>query len=117
MTSYLFKNTLSAILCVLLLMVPPIVMAQTEQGDPGPPPIEQKQVRQGELALRLVSALAVGNASGEAEAVSLLTEAGIAPKNGWVADYPVTPDIATQLRQKLLRPWMTARCRWAKKRH
>jgi len=27
-----------------------------------------------------------------------LTSAGIAPKNGWIADYPVTPDIIGELR-------------------
>ncbi len=98
MINNLVKNILSAAFCTLLLMIPSIIMAQTEQKNAEPPPIEQIFVRQGELALRLVSALAVGNATGEAEAVSLLTEAGIKPKKGWMTDYPVTPAIADELR-------------------
>jgi hypothetical protein len=33
----------------------------------------------------------------EAEAETLLASAGIAPKNGWISDYPVTPDILGEL--------------------
>jgi hypothetical protein len=32
------------------------------------------------------------------EAENLLVAAGIAPRNGWISDYPVTPDIAGELR-------------------
>jgi len=58
-----------------------------------PPPVEQELVREGDFAVRLVAALGMGTAGSETEAESRLTEAGITPRNGWIADYPVTPDI------------------------
>ena len=62
-----------------------------------PPPIEQTLVREGDLALKLAEALKIGRAESEAEAENLLASVGIAPKNGWIADYPVTPDIVGEL--------------------
>ena len=38
----------------------------------------------------------------EVEAESRLAEAGIVPRNGWIADYPVTPDIVGEVRDSLL---------------
>ena len=61
------------------------------------PPISQVLVREGDLAIKLVEALKVGRAQSEAEAESMLASAGIAPKNGWIADYPVTPDVIGEL--------------------
>jgi hypothetical protein len=31
----------------------------------------------------------------------MLTSAGIAPRNGWIADYPVTPDIIGELQKAI----------------
>jgi len=39
----------------------------------------------------------VGTPQDEVEAENLLAEVGIMPKNGWIADYPVTPDIIDEL--------------------
>jgi len=61
------------------------------------PPISQPLVREGDFAVKLAEALRVGQAQSEAEAESMLASAGIAPKNGWIADYPVTPDIIGEL--------------------
>lgn len=58
------------------------------------PPLSQSLVREGTLATRLADVLKLGPVGGEAEAESALSAAGIAPRNGWIADYPVTPDIA-----------------------
>ncbi len=62
-----------------------------------PPPIAQTLVREGDFAMKLAEALKLGQAKNEAEAESTLASAGIAPKNGWIADYPVTPDIVGEL--------------------
>jgi len=61
------------------------------------PPIAQPLIREGDFAVKLAEALKIGQAKGEAEAESMLATAGIAPKNGWIADYPVTPDIIGEL--------------------
>ena len=45
-------------------------------------------IREGDFAIKLVEALKVGQAKSEAEAESILASVGIAPKNGWIADYP-----------------------------
>ena len=70
-------------------------MAQTSQEGA---PISQPLVREGTLAVKLVESLKLGTTTSEVEAESLLVAAGIAPYNGWIADYPVTPDIAGELR-------------------
>jgi hypothetical protein len=62
-----------------------------------PPPIAQVLIRQGDFAIQLTDALKIAQAKNEAEAESALTSAGIAPKNGWIADYPMTPDIVGEL--------------------
>ena len=61
------------------------------------PPIAQPLIREGDFAVKLAEVLKIGPAKGEAEAESMLATAGIAPKNGWIADYPVTPDIIGEL--------------------
>lgn len=66
------------------------------------PPIEQTLVREGDLALALASALQLGESRDEDEAVGLLVSAGIAPANGWINDYPVTPDILGEIREGVL---------------
>jgi len=39
----------------------------------------------------------LGTPNDEAEAESILASVGIVPKNGWIANYPVTPDIIGEL--------------------
>jgi hypothetical protein len=58
-------------------------------------------VREGDLAVKLVDALKLGTTDSEAEAESLLGNAGITPRNGWIADYPVTPDVVGELTQSI----------------
>ncbi|MGZ3538817.1 MAG: DUF4124 domain-containing protein [Thermodesulfobacteriota bacterium] len=64
-----------------------------------PPPISQTLVREGDFAVKLAESLRMGRPTSEAEAENILASAGIAPKNGWIADYPVTPDIMGELAQ------------------
>ena len=87
--------------CVLVLM-PAGIHAQSEQVIGGEQaPIAQPLVREGDLAVKLVDALKLGKATSEAEAESLLGNAGVTPRNGWIADYPVTPDIVGELTQSI----------------
>jgi hypothetical protein len=65
------------------------------------PPIAQPLIREGDFAAKLTEALKIGQAKNEAEAEDMLTSAGIAPKNGWIADYPVTPDIIGELQSAI----------------
>ena len=84
---------------MMLALLPAMVAAQSEQANAGPPPIGQALVREGDFAVRLEAALSVGTSQDEIEAENQLTQAGIMPKNGWIADYPVTPDIIDELYQ------------------
>jgi hypothetical protein len=54
-------------------------------------------VREGYFAVALAEVLKIGEAKSEAEAESKLASVGIVPKNGWIADYPLTPKIIGEL--------------------
>jgi len=84
-----------------LLLVPAIIQAAYQQTPQGAPPIAQSLIREGSLAVSLAEALNLGTAKSEAEAESWLGERDITPKNGWIADYPVTPDIVGELNAAL----------------
>jgi hypothetical protein len=73
------------------------VSAQSGETATQPPPIAQTLIREGDFAIKLAEALKIGQAKNEAEAESTLASAGIAPQNGWIADYPVTPDVIGEL--------------------
>jgi hypothetical protein len=75
--------------------------SQSEQTEPGFRSIERSLIRESFFAMRLTEALKIGPVKSEAEAEDLLALAGIAPKNGWIADYPVTPDIIGELRNAI----------------
>lgn len=95
----LLRDAAAVVVSLLLLVTPAMVQAQSELITSGPPPIGQQLVREGDFAVKLHSALGVGSAEDEVEAESLLAEAGVMPRNGWIADYPVTPDILGELYQ------------------
>ena len=57
------------------------------------PSVGQALVREGSFAMKLAEGLKIGPVQSEAEAESRLAQMGIAPRNGWIADYPVTPGI------------------------
>jgi hypothetical protein len=73
------------------------ISAQLGEMATQPPPIAQVLIREGDFAIQLAEALKTGQAKNEAEAEAALASAGIAPKNGWIADYPMTPDIVGEL--------------------
>ena len=95
------KKLLSIGATVFWVLIPLMVNAQSEQNKPGPPPIEQRLAREGSFAVKLVEALTMGQAKSEAEAESMLASVGIAPRNGWIADYPLTPDIIGEVRNAI----------------
>ncbi len=67
--------------------------SQTQQV----PPVAQTLVREGDFAIKLAATLHLGNPTDEAVAVDMLAQAGVAPLNGWLPDYPMTPQILGQL--------------------
>ncbi|MDR3579752.1 MAG: hypothetical protein P4L44_07315 [Oryzomonas sp.] len=80
------------------------LLPAASRGDPNqaagassPPPIGGVLVREGDFAVQLEAALGIGTAGNETEAESRLAETGISPRNGWIADYPVTPDISGEV--------------------
>jgi hypothetical protein len=71
--------------------------SQTQQV----PPVAQPLVREGDFAIKLAAELDLGNPTDEAIAEKMLTEAGVVPSNGWLSDYPVTPEIVGQLQSSI----------------
>ncbi len=71
--------------------------SQTQQV----PPVAQPLVREGDFAIKLAAELDLGNPADEASAEDMLAKAGIVPANGWLSDYPVTPEIVGQLQSSL----------------
>jgi hypothetical protein len=84
---------------IFLVLIPLMVNAQSGQNRPEPPSVEQTLVREGSFAMKLAEVLKIGQAQSEAEAESMLASVGIAPRNGWIADYPLTPDIIGEVRR------------------
>lgn len=62
------------------------------------PPVEQPLMPEGVFAVQLAQALKMGKVKDEVQAESMLSAVGIEPKNGWIADYPVTPDIVAEIK-------------------
>jgi len=65
------------------------------------PPVEQPLVPEGIFAVQLAQALKMGKVKDEAQAENMLSAVGIEPKNGWIADYPVTPDIVAEIETRV----------------
>ena len=80
-----------------LFLLPALAYAQPAPAKTAPPPIAQQLVREGDFALRLEAALGLEKSADETGAETRLGELGITPRNGWIADYPVTPDILAEL--------------------
>ena len=102
MKRLIFSKTVMFAASLFLLLMPSMALAQGGQVKPGAPPVEQPLVSEGDFAVSLGSALAVTTTDDEVEAESQLSEVGIAPRNGWIADYPVTPDILVELQNSLV---------------
>jgi hypothetical protein len=96
------KKLLTAILIFWMFMMPFAVYAESDQQATQAPPIEQSLVPEGDFALKLVTALKIGTVENKVEAEDMLSSVGIAPRNGWIADYPVTPDIIGELEAAII---------------
>ncbi len=99
------KRWLSIIAAAGLLLYPFAAIAadygsQTSQTQQGPP-VAQPLVREGDFAIRLAAQLNLGNPTDEATAEDVLAKAGVIPVNGWLSDYPVTPEIVGQLQESI----------------
>jgi hypothetical protein len=91
------KKVLITIVAMSLLLLSPGAYAQSNQMPAGHPPVAQPLVPEGDFALKMAAALKLGTPESEAQAEDILISVGIAPRNGWIADYPVTPDIIGEL--------------------
>jgi hypothetical protein len=60
-------------------------------------------VREGDFAVKLAAELDLGKPANETEAEELLAKADITPLNGWISDYPMTPEILGQLKESIAR--------------
>ncbi|HVP77297.1 MAG TPA: hypothetical protein VMV04_05340 [Thermodesulfobacteriota bacterium] len=90
------KKIFVGMMILTLLLLPLRAYTQSDQKS-AIPPVSQSLVPEGEFALKLAAALKLGTPPGEAQAEDMLLSAGITPKNGWMADYPVTPIIIGEL--------------------
>jgi hypothetical protein len=96
------KKLAVVILAVSLSLLPFVVYAQSGRPAAKAPPVEQALVPEGDFALKLVEALGMGTPENEAQAEDMLSSVGIAPRNGWIADYPMTPDIIGELETAII---------------
>lgn len=96
------KGLISILSLLAVLIFTPAVVSADSYETAANPPISQPLVREGTIAVKLVFALSLGATDNEVEAESLLGGVGIAPKNGWIADYPVTPDILGELQASVV---------------
>ncbi len=94
-------KTLVLFILGLLLFVPLSALA-VEKGAYNTPPIEQNLVREGDFAVRLADTLSLVKTDNEADAERALATAGISPKNGWISDFPVTPDVLAEVRSSVM---------------
>ena len=95
------KKLISVLLTAGLLLYPFASFgqdygSQTSQKQQAPP-VAQALVREGDFAVKLAAELDLGNPENEAAAEDMLAKAGVAPLNGWISDYPMTPEIIGQL--------------------
>lgn len=84
-----------------LLVLPAATLAQPGEASTENPPLSQPLIREGDFAVDLAGALNLGGAPNEVEAESRLNAVGIAPRNGWIADYPMTPDVIGEVQASL----------------
>ncbi len=99
------KKWLSIITAASLLLYPfaalPIDYGSQPSKTQQAPPVAQTLVREGDFAIKLAAELDLGTPTDEAVAEDMLVKAGVAPLNGWISDYPMTPEIIGQLRDSI----------------
>jgi hypothetical protein len=93
-------KTIAAVTAFLVLGLSPELRGQEPASQA--PPVEQTLVREGEFAVKLVERLGMGTPQNEAEAETMLSSKEISPQNGWISDYPLTPDIIRELQNSVI---------------
>jgi hypothetical protein len=97
------KKSISLIGLLIVVLFPLSLYGQEQEGRTADqkaaisPPVAQPLVPEGVFALELVKALRIGQAQNEAQAESMLSAVAVEPRNGWIAEYPVTPDILGEI--------------------
>jgi len=81
--------------------IPTLSYAQDDQPSAANTLLSQALIREGDLAIDMAEGLKVGAPKNEAEAEDELSSIGISPRNGWIADYPATPDIIGELQASI----------------
>ncbi len=94
----LMKTVLAILLAASLVTAPYTAVVTAKSSPSGPPPIEQPLVREGEFAIELAAGLSLTSSQDEAAAEHYLMSVNIGPRNGWISDYPMTPDIIDEVR-------------------
>jgi hypothetical protein len=84
---------------LILSLTPHPLYGQSAQAPREVPPVGPQLVREGDFAAALDATLGVGTGQKEIESENRLANLGILPRNGWMADYPVTPDILGELHE------------------
>ena len=102
------RSLVAMAMALSFMIIPLVAYAQSEQAGPvaaepeqagaKAPPVSQQLIPEGDFALKLAIALKLGTLTTEGQAEDMLATVGIAPKNGWIADYPMTPIIIGQVR-------------------
>jgi len=96
------KNILAVIMVFCLTVIPFEVYGQYQEAATQAPPVSQPLVSEGAFALKLATALNLGTPTTEAEAEDMLASVRIAPQNGWIADYPMTPIIMEEVQNAVV---------------
>ena len=97
------RRTLVIVLAISLVLAAFAAAANAAGSTSKRPPIEQPLVREAEFAIELATALNLNSSRDETAAESSLSSVNIAPRNGWISDYPMTPDIIAEVRDSTAR--------------
>jgi hypothetical protein len=63
--------------------------------------VSQPLIREGDFAVKLAESLKIGAPENDADAESLLSSLSVQPRNGWIADFPVTPNILGEVQKSV----------------
>ncbi len=97
------KRLLVMFLAASLVLSPYTAAVNAGSSPSGIPPVEQPLVREGEFAVELATALNLTSSHEEQAAEHYLVSINITPRNGWISDYPMTPDIIAEVRDSAAR--------------
>jgi len=97
------KRVLVILVAAGLVLAPCTGSVNAQSSTSSRPPIEQPLVSEGQFAVELATALNLTSSHDEAAAEDALTSISITPRNGWISDYPMTPDIIAEVRESTAR--------------